>query len=44
MVAYSVTSVLTKNCDIAIKGIFLPSSLQNYGKRIYLAPNSNCND
>lgn len=45
MVAYSVTPVLTKNHDIAIKGIFLPSSLQNDGKRgTYLAPNSNCNN
>jgi hypothetical protein len=42
-VAYSVT-FLTKNHVIAIKGIFLPSSLQNDGKRgIYLALNSNCN-
>jgi hypothetical protein len=42
IVAYFVTSVLTKNHDIAIKGIFLPSSLQNDGERgIYLAANSN---
>jgi hypothetical protein len=41
---YSVTSVLTKNHDIAIRCIFLPSSLQNDGKRgIYLAWNSNWN-
>jgi len=41
----SVTSVLTKNHDIAVRGTFLPSSLQNDGEQgIYLAPNSNCNN
>lgn len=33
IVAYSVTSVLTKNQNITIKSKFLPSSYQNDGKR-----------